>query len=72
MVFLTKTDGYQKMCDTNKNVAQMGMIVKRVYYTVNHSQPIQERMRSAEHPLSSTEDALQGLSHFRTSVGDQD
>jgi hypothetical protein len=32
MVFLTKTDGYQKMCDTNKNVIKMGMIIKGVYY----------------------------------------
>jgi hypothetical protein len=28
MVFLTKTDGYQKMCDINKNVTKMGMIIK--------------------------------------------
>jgi hypothetical protein len=52
MAFLTKTDGYQKMCDTTKNVTKMGMIVKAVYYTVNHSQPIQESMQSTEHPLS--------------------
>jgi len=32
MVFLTKTDGYQKMCDTNKNVTEMGVIIKRVHY----------------------------------------
>jgi hypothetical protein len=25
-------DGYQKMCDTNKNVTKMGMIIKGVYY----------------------------------------
>ncbi len=31
MVFLTKMDGYQKMCDTNKNVIKMGVIIKRVY-----------------------------------------
>ncbi len=32
MVFLTKMDGYQKMCDTNKNVTKMGVIIKGVYY----------------------------------------
>jgi hypothetical protein len=32
MVFLSKTDGYQKMCDTNKNVIKMDMIIKGVYY----------------------------------------
>jgi len=37
----TKTDGYQKPCDTNKNVLKMGMTVE-VYYSVNHNQPIQE------------------------------
>jgi hypothetical protein len=26
MVFFNKMDGYQKMCDTNKNVIKMGMI----------------------------------------------
>jgi hypothetical protein len=31
MVFFTKMNGYQKMCDTNKNVTRMGMIIKRVY-----------------------------------------
>jgi len=31
MVFL-KIDGYQKMCDTNKNVIKIGMIIKGVYY----------------------------------------
>ncbi len=31
MVFLTKTDDYQKMCDTNKNVIKMGVIIKGVY-----------------------------------------
>jgi uncharacterized membrane protein YdbT with pleckstrin-like domain len=25
-------DGYQKMCVTNKNVINMGMIIKGVYY----------------------------------------
>ncbi len=33
MVFLTKTDGYSKMCDTNKNVTKMGVIIKGVYWT---------------------------------------
>ncbi len=33
MTFLTKTDDYQKMCDTNKNVIKMGVIIKGVYYT---------------------------------------
>jgi hypothetical protein len=32
MVFLTKIDCYQKMCDKNKNVIKMGMIIKGVYY----------------------------------------
>jgi hypothetical protein len=31
MVFLIKMDGYQKLCDTNKNVTKMGVIIKRVY-----------------------------------------
>ncbi len=30
-MFLTKTDGSQKMCDKNKNVTKMGMIIKGVY-----------------------------------------
>jgi hypothetical protein len=25
-------DGYQKVCDTNKNVTKMGVIIKGVYY----------------------------------------
>jgi hypothetical protein len=25
-------DGYQKLCDTNKNVTKMGVIIKEVYY----------------------------------------
>ncbi len=32
MVFLTKMDGYRKMCDANKNVTRMSMIIKEVYY----------------------------------------
>jgi len=32
MVFLTKINGYQKVCDTNKNVTKMGVIIKGVYY----------------------------------------
>jgi hypothetical protein len=31
MVYLIKSNGYQKMCDTNKNVIKMGMIIKGVY-----------------------------------------
>jgi hypothetical protein len=31
MMFLTKIDGYQEICDTNKNVTKMGMIIKGVY-----------------------------------------
>jgi hypothetical protein len=26
-------DGFQKMCDTNKNVTKMGVIVDMVYYS---------------------------------------
>ncbi len=34
MTFLIKTNDYQiKMCDTNKNVTKMGVIIKGVYYT---------------------------------------
>jgi hypothetical protein len=29
----TKMDGYQKLCDTNKNATKMGVIIKGVYYT---------------------------------------
>jgi hypothetical protein len=32
MVFFTKMNDYQKMCETNKNVTKMGMIIKGVYY----------------------------------------
>jgi hypothetical protein len=28
-----KTNGYQQIHDTNKNMIKMGMIVNRVYYT---------------------------------------
>jgi hypothetical protein len=28
MVFLIEIDGYQKMCDTNKNVTKIGMLIK--------------------------------------------
>ncbi len=34
MLFLTKMNGYQKMCDTNKNVTKMGVIIKGVYYII--------------------------------------
>jgi hypothetical protein len=33
-MFLTKTDGYQKMCHINKNVTKMGVIIKGVYYNL--------------------------------------
>jgi hypothetical protein len=35
MVFLVKTDSYQKnkKCDTNKNVTKIGVITKGIYYT---------------------------------------
>jgi len=33
MVFFTKMDGFQKMCDTNKNVTKMGVIIYGVYYS---------------------------------------
>jgi hypothetical protein len=38
MVLFTKTNGYHKMCDTNKNVTKMGGIIKGVIYNSN---PIQ-------------------------------
>ncbi len=31
MVFLNKTDGCQKICDINKNVTKMDVIIKGVY-----------------------------------------
>jgi len=31
MMFFTRTDDYQEMCDTNKNVTKMGVIIRRVY-----------------------------------------
>jgi hypothetical protein len=31
MVFLTETNDYQKLCDTNKNETKMGVIIKGVY-----------------------------------------
>jgi hypothetical protein len=37
MAFYTKMNGYQKMCDTNKNVTKMGVIFKRVYYIITFS-----------------------------------
>jgi hypothetical protein len=30
MMFLTEADDYQKLCDTNKNVTKIGMIIKGV------------------------------------------
>jgi len=35
MIFLTEMDGYQKICDTNKNVTKMGVIIKEVYYILD-------------------------------------
>lgn len=35
MVFLTKMDGYKKMCDTNKNVIELSVIITGVYYILN-------------------------------------
>jgi len=32
---MIKTNGYQKMCDTNKNGTKMGVIIKGVYCTCN-------------------------------------
>jgi hypothetical protein len=37
MVFLTKTNGYQKLGDRNKNVIKMGVIIKGVYCTFIHT-----------------------------------
>jgi hypothetical protein len=37
MVFLTKTNGYQKLCDRNNNVIKMGVIIKGVYCTFTHT-----------------------------------
>jgi hypothetical protein len=34
----TKMDGYQKLCDTNKNMTKMGLIIKGVYYTLYQNQ----------------------------------
>jgi len=31
MVFFTKMDGYQKLCDIDKNVIKMGVIIKGIY-----------------------------------------
>jgi hypothetical protein len=31
MMFIANMDGYQNMCDTNKNVTKMGVIIKGVY-----------------------------------------
>jgi hypothetical protein len=33
MVLITKMDGYQKICDTNKNVTKVGVIIKGIYCT---------------------------------------
>jgi hypothetical protein len=31
MMFFLKSDGYQKMCEINENVIEMGVIIKKVY-----------------------------------------
>jgi hypothetical protein len=36
MVFLAKMDGYQKLCDTDKNVTKMGVIIKGIYYILKN------------------------------------
>jgi len=36
-MFLTKTNGYQKFCDVNKNVTKIGVIIKGVYYIMKLS-----------------------------------
>jgi hypothetical protein len=36
MTFLTETNDYQKLCDTNKNMTKMGVIIKGVYYNTNN------------------------------------
>lgn len=38
MAFLTKLNGYQKLCDINKNMTKMGVIIKGVYYTLYQNQ----------------------------------
>jgi hypothetical protein len=45
MVFLTKIYGYQKMCDTNKNVIKMGEIIKGVYYITTKAFAIYLRLK---------------------------
>ncbi len=36
-VTITKKNGYQKMCDRNKNVIKMSVIIKGVYCTFTHT-----------------------------------
>jgi len=31
MILFTKTNDYQELCDRNKNVTKMGVIIRRVY-----------------------------------------
>ncbi len=38
MAFLTKMDVYQKLCNTSKNMTEMGVIIKGVYYTLYQNQ----------------------------------
>jgi hypothetical protein len=35
-MFLTETNGCQKLCDKNKNGTKMGMIIKGVYSSTNN------------------------------------
>jgi hypothetical protein len=34
MMFFTKMDDYQEMCDTSKNVTKTGVIIRRVYHNL--------------------------------------
>jgi hypothetical protein len=51
MVFVTQTDGYQKMCDTNKNVTKMGVIIKGAYYNCSSYRPKGEEHSNPQIPL---------------------
>ncbi len=53
MVFLTKMDGYQEICDTIKNVTKMGMIIKGVYciMLLTRMEKIHCRMRPVHREL---------------------
>ncbi len=49
MIFLTKLDGYQKMCDANKNVTEMGVIIKGVYCGYVDSKPKTNSIKQTIH-----------------------